>query len=110
MGRSNATTDVMNCIKHCTVLIAMALSLSVHGQYSLPDSGEIRLHQLPHPAQVYSRAWDSNAIRPIKSHALPLFCEWERKIEQNTQLPFRFRLGNVKYVDDLEKKWQGHRN
>jgi hypothetical protein len=37
-------------------------------------------------------------------HRLPHFCRWEAAIEKNTKIPFRFRLGNVQYVDQLENK------
>lgn len=36
--------------------------------------------------------------------ALPFFCKIEHKMGLNQKLPFKFRLGDVQYVDELEGK------
>ncbi|MBK9254487.1 MAG: hypothetical protein IPM42_03255 [Saprospiraceae bacterium] len=35
---------------------------------------------------------------------LPVFCKIEHRIEQKSKIPFRFRLGNLNYVNMLENK------
>jgi len=35
---------------------------------------------------------------------LAFFCRMEVKIEKSAKVPFKFRLGDVKYVDYLEQK------
>lgn len=35
---------------------------------------------------------------------LPFFCKIEHKMGLNQKLPFKFRLGDVQYVDELEGK------
>ncbi|MDZ7877127.1 MAG: hypothetical protein U5L45_05630 [Saprospiraceae bacterium] len=36
--------------------------------------------------------------------ALPFFCKIEYKMGLNKKLPVKFRLGDVQYVDELERK------
>jgi len=49
----------------------------------------------------------------IKDHSVPIiysykdlafFCRMEVKIEKSAKVPFKFRLGDVRYVDYLEQK------
>lgn len=35
---------------------------------------------------------------------IPFFCKMEHKIERRSKIPFRFRLGNLNYVNKLENK------
>lgn len=42
-----------------------------------------------------------NLLKPTKQ---PFFCALETKIERKTQIPVKFRLGTVQYVDYLENK------
>jgi len=37
-------------------------------------------------------------------HDLAFFCKVEVQIEKSTKVPFKFRLGDVRYVDYLEQK------
>lgn len=37
-------------------------------------------------------------------NTLPFFCKIEAQLEQKTNLPIKFRLGSVQYVDWLEGK------
>jgi hypothetical protein len=34
----------------------------------------------------------------------PIFCRWEDAIESKSKVPFRFRLGTLEYVDQMESK------
>ena len=38
------------------------------------------------------------------THNLAFFCKKELQLEKLTKVPFRFRLGNIDYVDQLEGK------
>ena len=38
------------------------------------------------------------------THNLAFFCKKELQLEKITKIPFRFRLGNIDYVDQLEGK------
>lgn len=49
---------------------------------------------------AYTFDWSANYI-----NHLGFFCKVELKIENKTQLPVKFRLGTVQYVDQLEQKY-----
>lgn len=40
----------------------------------------------------------------FNASALPFFCKVEHKIESNSKIAFRFRLGDLNYVNMLENK------
>jgi hypothetical protein len=44
---------------------------------------------------------DAYRYRPQQ---LPFFCRMEHKIEQKSNIPFRFRIGDLNYVNALENK------
>lgn len=54
----------------------------------------VSLKALPliHPSSIFS-----------PKH-LPFFCKIEYKIESQYKIPIKFRLGNLQYVNELEKK------
>ncbi len=43
-------------------------------------------------------------IKKFDSASLPLFCRIEHKIELKSKIAFRFRLGDLNYVNMLENK------
>jgi len=47
---------------------------------------------------------NTKTFLPQMKRSEALFCRWEYAIEQHSRIPFRFRLGTVDYVDQLEKK------
>jgi hypothetical protein len=40
----------------------------------------------------------------FQAQHLPFFCRIEHKIEQKSTIPFRFRIGDLNYVNALENK------
>jgi hypothetical protein len=40
----------------------------------------------------------------FNAHHLPLFCKIEHQIEKSSKIAFRFRLGDLNYVNMLENK------
>jgi hypothetical protein len=40
----------------------------------------------------------------FKADNLPFFCKLEHKIEVRSRIPFRFRIGDLNYVNMLENK------
>jgi len=47
----------------------------------------------------------NNSVPSIYSYKdLAFFCRMEVKIEKSAKVPFKFRLGDVRYVDYLEQK------
>lgn len=69
---------------------------------------------LNYPASTVNFLQTSLNISPITQQSaipnfhryehLPFFCKFEVKLEQTFRLPFKFRLGEVGYVDRLEGK------
>ena len=45
-----------------------------------------------------------NFFNKFESNALPFFCRIEHKIETGSKIAFRFRLGDLNYVNMLENK------
>lgn len=43
-------------------------------------------------------------VRKYNVSDLPFFCKMEHIIESKSKIPFRFRLGDINYVNMLENK------
>jgi hypothetical protein len=79
-------------------------------------SAQITLRNLPKTAMTVPRtavAWANHAAitpksimlpQPYSVNQLPFFCKIEAKLEKKINLPIKFRLGEVDYVDWLEGK------
>lgn len=47
---------------------------------------------------------NQNDLKFFRVDALPIFCKIEHKIESVSKIAFRFRLGELNYVNMLENK------
>jgi hypothetical protein len=65
------------------------------------NPGYIPLKKLFSPD--YTTAWKTT-ILPSSPSSIPFFCKWEKVIEKHSKVPFRFRIGNLDYVNTLENK------
>ncbi len=52
----------------------------------------------------------SSLPRAYDYDKLAMFCKLEVQIERITKVPFRIRLGNLEYVDQLEYRLENHSN
>lgn len=55
--------------------------------------------------RLFSLSQKSSIMGFPKKKSMPFFCRIEDKIEKNTCIPLKMRLGNLNYVDFLEKKY-----
>lgn len=46
----------------------------------------------------------NHMAQKINTDQWPLFCKWEEKWRQKSNLPIKFRLGSIDYVDFPENK------
>lgn len=73
------------------------------------DSNQVRT-PYPEMKQLFSLTTTSQLtkinLEEYRFHPqqLPFFCRIEHKIEQKSNIPFRFRIGNLNYVNALENK------
>lgn len=68
---------------------------------ALPSGG------YPHLTNLFKIETQHNPIRgimPDSRQGLPFFCYIESLIEKQSKIAFRFRLGNLDYVNSLEYK------
>lgn len=56
------------------------------------------------PKWSLSQDLHSTNIKMFDSATLPFFCKMEHKIEKNSKIAFRFRIGDLNYVNKLENK------
>ena len=80
-------------------------SPSLHAQYS-PEP-ELNYDSTEIQEKLENLKWNRMKARrfyPKIDRSKAFFCRWEYAIEQNTRIPFRFRLGSLNYVNQLEKK------
>jgi len=90
------------------------LSIASNSQNVLPTfriDGKIPLRAgvIGHPARLAERPpalSPALAMRRWSAEDLPFFCRIEHNLGLKTQVPIKFRLGSVEYVDWLEGKGQ----
>ncbi len=74
------------------------LSSSLDTIKNLKDFKSYNIYKLP----IVSN--NGKPILTIKSPEIGIFCKAENKIQKTSNIPFRFRLGSVQYVDYMESK------
>jgi len=80
---------------------------SVYGQYTPKiniDSNHFTYKTLFFNPVLRSSISVGIISTPFNISALPFFCKIEHKIESNSNIAFRFRLGDLNYVNMLENK------
>jgi hypothetical protein len=95
-------------VSYIAVGIFIMLGYHVSSQQTiapLPKEKYIPLDELFRSAtQLTPRTEVNNRYRLCSKDPLPLFCKIEHVIEQKSGIAFRFRLGNLQYVNMLENK------
>lgn len=87
----------------CFFMIAFCLSSTLlSAQYS--PIYRVKLDSAEVEQNIQRLSLHTQALVPKMKRSEALFCRWEDAIEQNTRIPFRFRLGTLDYVDRLEKR------
>lgn len=92
--------------------------LSAHRNYAPPQYKGIKTHSqmlkynLKTPNKSVKMHFNTASVdkkaQPMplvfSAEHLPFFCKIEYRIESQYKIPFKFRLGDVQYVDELEGK------
>lgn len=73
-------------------------------QYSLPYSSidTSIIHPKIFDSNLFTKTSNYQYIKP--KTVMPFFCDLEKRIEQSSKIPFRFRVGSLDYVNYLERK------
>jgi len=80
-------------------------SPSLSAQYTAGPKKQLNSVELQEKIQELKwTRMNFNTFYPGMDRSRALFCRWEYAIEQNSRIPFRFRLGTLDYVDQLENK------
>ena len=77
------------------------------GQYNpklIIDSASFKLKSLNFSPVLRSTYGQRILSKPFSIATLPFFCKIEHKIESNSNIAFRFRIGDLNYVNMLENK------
>lgn len=67
------------------------------------DTSEVREWLMFKP-QIYNYTTQKTSKFRFDVTQLPFFCKIEHKIESKSKIPFRFRIGDLNYVNMLENK------
>lgn len=71
--------------------------------YNKPDSCEAGNFLIFKPRINYYKSYNDFKYS-FDVSKLPFFCKIEHKIEAKSKIPFRFRIGDLNYVNMLENK------
>ena len=95
-------------------LSSQNISLKIKGEAPPPDyfgmyhqyfSKKKRFQPIENQYLINNGSFRPNKIPSVFSvEALPFFCKIEYKMGFQKKLPLKFRLGDVQYVDELERK------
>ncbi len=90
----------------CFFILAFCLSSpSLSAQYSSGPGMRLDSAEIQRKIQsLKSTGMNFSTFYPKMERSKAFFCRWEYAIEQNTRIPFRFRLGTADYADQLERK------
>lgn len=95
-------------VSHIAVGIFIMLGYHASSQHTiapLPKEKYIPVEELfRFGIQLIPRTDVKNRYGLCSKDPLPLFCKIEHVIEQKSGIAFRFRLGNLQYVNMLENK------
>jgi hypothetical protein len=94
---------IISCTMNWLTLFGQAInnekvniSLLFKPQIFIPVIGNVSIESVRYPSNVIMTTYDVNR--------LPFFCKIEHRIERSGKIPFRFRLGDLNYVNMLENK------
>ncbi len=89
-----------------TVMFFLLLSANTYAQWLAIPQCQSELN-----ANIYkalklddSVSFPKLNLNSASTFHLPFFCKIEDKIEKNSKIPFKMRLGSLNYVDFLENK------
>ncbi|NBB88759.1 MAG: hypothetical protein GVX96_03090 [Bacteroidetes bacterium] len=87
----------------CLFMFAFCLSSTLlSAQYS--PIYRVKLDSAEVEQNIQRLSLHTQSLVPKMKRVEALFCRWEDAIEENTRIPFRFRLGTLDYVEKLEKR------
>jgi len=87
----------------CFFMLVFCLSSTLlSAQYS--PIYRVKLDSAEVEQNIQRLSLQTQSLVPKMKRSAALFCRWEDAIEENTRIPFRFRLGTLDYVDGLEKR------
>ena len=79
------------------------LNAQIYNKNIQSDSSEVREWLMFKP-QIYNYSTQKYSTFRFDANRLPFFCKIEHKIEAKSKIPFRFRIGDLNYVNMLENK------
>lgn len=84
--------------------------ITLFAQFTQPTLSTSPIHIQKDKTLSFKPNWEISqipsafSIQKFDPVTLPFFCKMEHKIEKNSKIAFRFRVGDLNYVNMLENK------
>jgi hypothetical protein len=92
------------------IILLLGGKITLFGQFTQPTLSTPPIHIQKDKTLSFKPNWEINqipnafSIQKFDPVTLPFFCKMEHKIEKNSKIAFRFRVGDLNYVNMLENK------